>query len=157
MKSVKTRDSATSILRKLGINSRDYNLFIDKYEGGFHVRISDAKKHVASGMLTDLIANKDVVVKPAATPEGELAKELAGNKQLPPVDKEKVAKLVSKVKRQTISSLTEELIIAGKQNHEVWSAIKERFKLGDDKKHYPSWFRSRLRRQGKLPKKEKKS
>jgi hypothetical protein len=53
--------------------------------------------------------------------------------------------------------MAEELLLAGKTNAETWAALKERFKLGDDKKHYPSWYRSRLRRQGRLAKKEKKS
>lgn len=136
MKTVKTRDSATTILRKIGVNNRDYGLFIKRLEDGrFEVDDAAARKKTAGEVINYLVATKDVELKPAPATEAKPVKE----------------------KRHTISSLAEELLLAGKSNPEVWTAIKERFKPGDDKKHYPSWFRSRLRRQGKLPKREKKS
>jgi hypothetical protein len=43
-----------------------------------------------------------------------------------------------------------DLILAGKTNEEVWVALKEQFKLSDDKRHYPTWYRCQLKRAGKL-------
>lgn len=135
MKTVKTRDAATSILRKLGVNSRDYNLFITKNpDGTFTVKQSEALKARAGAVILDLVTTKDITLTPspvAAAPKPE--------------------------KRQSISQLAEELLLAGRTNPEVWAELKAKFRLGDDKKHYPSWFRSRLRRQGRLAKREKKS
>lgn len=133
---VKTRDSATSALRKLGVNSRDYNLFIEKTDGGFLVKMSLAASHVG---------------KVQAAPEP---------KKVPVMSHTAVVqKMLDSVKekkpRVTVSSVAEELILAGKSNDEVWTVLKERFKLDGDKRHYPSWYRSRLRRQGKLPKRVK--
>lgn len=45
MKIYKRRDSATSLLRKMGINSRDYDLFITKIDNGVQLNIDLAKKH----------------------------------------------------------------------------------------------------------------
>lgn len=136
MKTVKTRDSATTILRKLGVNSRDYNLFIEKTAAGYVVAETKARASVVKEVVVDLLATKDVVDK-ALTPAPVT----------PP----------AKTPKLSISGMAEQLLLAGKSNAETWAALKERFKLGDDKKHYPSWFRSRLRRQGRLAKKEKKS
>jgi hypothetical protein len=137
MRTVKTRDSATTILRKLGVPSHDYNLYIEKTDAGFVVQETLARKSVVKDVVVDLLAKKDVVLTPA-----------------PPEAKPAPA---AKQPKLSISGLAEQLLLAGKSNAETWAALKERFKLGDDKKHYPSWFRSRLRRQGRLPKKEKKS
>jgi hypothetical protein len=137
MRTVKTRDSATTILRKLGVNSRDYNLYIEKTDAGYVVQETLARKAVVGEVVVDLLAKKDMVLTPAQA-------------EVKPAVPAKPPKL-------SISGLAEQLLLAGKSNAETWAALKERFKLGDDKKHYPSWFRSRLRRQGRLPKKEKKS
>lgn len=136
MKTVKTRDSATTILRKIGINSREYNLFIEKTADGFVVKDTEARKYICKEVIVDLITTKDVTIKPA--------------------EAEKPAP-AAKPERLSISSMAEQLLLAGKTNAETWAVLKEKFKLGDDKKHYPSWYRSRLRRQGRLAKKEKKS
>lgn len=150
MKTVKTRDSATTILRKLGVNSRDYNLYIQKTDAGiFIVDEAMARKAVVGEVVIDLVKSKDVELKPAPTKEPVISRTAVVQKM---IDSTK-----PKEKRPTISSMSEELLIAGKTNAEVWAAIKGKFNLGDDKKHYPSWFRSRLRRKGKLAKKEKKS
>lgn len=49
------------------------------------------------------------------------------------------------------------LIWAGKSNDEVWAVISKQFKLGDNKRHYPSWYRCQIRREDiKQPAKSKK-
>jgi len=138
MKIVKTRDSATSALRKLGINSRDYNLFIKKIsDTSFEVDVDKAKTHVA---------------KPA---EPVVIRDAGHN--IPLARTAAVEKVVGKtrVRRVSVSARARELILAGKTNTEVWSALKVEFKLTDDRKHYPSWYRSQLRRTGLLPKRVK--
>jgi hypothetical protein len=142
MRTVKTRDAATSILRKLGVTSREYNLYIQKTDAGFVVQETLARKSVVKEVVVDLLTTKDVELKPAA-PEAKPAVKPAA----PP----------TKQPRLSISGTAEQLLLAGKSNAETWAELKAKFKLGDDKKHYPSWFRSRLRRQGRLAKKEKKS
>jgi len=115
-KIVKTRDTATAMLRKLGINSRDYNLFISKLETGmFAVDIALAKNHLK------LKAKTRVRGAP-------------------------------KERRESVSSLAERLILDGKTNEEVWAELQAKFNLDATKKSYPSWYRCRLKRQGKLKK-----
>jgi hypothetical protein len=133
---VKKRDSATSILRGIGVKNGDYGLFIKRLDDGrFEVDDAAALRKVSSEWAFAVVDTKNAEI--GLTSAGEPHKPV-------------------KEKRETISSMAERMILEGKQNHEVWAQLKERFKLGDDKKHYPSWFRSRLRRVGKLPKKEKK-
>jgi len=51
---------------------------------------------------------------------------------------------------ETVSGVMRGMIIEGKSNSEIWESCKVRFGLGDEKKGYPGWYRSQLRRQGKL-------
>lgn len=135
VKILKTRDSATTVLRKLGIQSRDYNLFIEKMtDGRFACQVARAEMHLESlkNPKPKAEATKAEVAKPAK----------AGRRAADPE--------VTKPKRQGVSSMARDLILAGKTNQEVWAAIKEAFNLDDNKKHYPSWYRCELKRAGKL-------
>jgi hypothetical protein len=114
-----TRDSATSVLRKLGIKPRDYDLFIRKVDGKFECSVEAAAAHLASLLLPSTQAPKqaqDDCDKPVATrPMG-------------------------------VGQLARDLILAGRTNQEIWVALKQRFNLDDSKKHYPSWYRCQLKR-----------
>jgi len=124
------RDSCTTVLRKMGIHSRDYNAFIEVMsDGKFACHIARAEMHLES------LKNP----KPKAAPV-EATK--AGRREVDPE--------VVKPKRHGVSHMARELILAGKTNQEVWALIKEAFNLDDSKKHYPSWYRCELKRSGKL-------
>ena len=132
VKIFKTRDSATSLLRKLGIQPRDYNLFIEKLsDGRFACQVAKAEMHLES------------LKNPAPkTIMGSAIK--AGRRAADPVVQDKPAKA------KGVSAVARELILAGRTNQEVWAVIKEAFNLDDSKKHYPSWYRCELKRAGKL-------
>lgn len=130
VKIFKTRDSATTVLRKLGVNSRDYNAFIEKMEDGrFACKVAMAEMHLES-----LKNPKPKTVLKEAAKAGRRA-----------VDPE------VKTKRAGVSSMARDLILAGKTNQEVWDVLKEAFNLDDSKKHYPTWYRCELKRKGLLP------
>lgn len=57
----------------------------------------------------------------------------------------------SKKPSVSCASTARELIKAGKSNEEVWEVIKEKFKLDDSKRHYPSWYRSEMKRKEVQP------
>ena len=132
-----TRDSTTSLLRRMGVAKEQYNNFIVKNEGGqFEVNIAKAEKHLKSLVkAAEPVAAKE---KPAASPKAE-------TKEVPKTDEKPV-----RAARHTVSSVARQLILEGKTNEEVWKAIKSEFKLDNSKKHYPAWYRSELRRAGKL-------
>lgn len=120
------RDSATAVLRKMGIPACDYNAFIEVMsDGQFACHIARAEMHLES------LKNP----KPAET---KAAKAPASTETKP--------------KRAGISATARELILAGKSNQEVWTILKETFGLDDGKKHYPSWYRCEMKRKGLLPK-----
>ena len=121
------RDSATTVLRKAGITPRDYDLYLTKSGDGVDLNLDLLAIHKAT---TD--GKHDVPAK-AKAPAPELV--------ITPT------KLPAK---PTVSSVARVLLLAGATNDEVWKALKEQFKLSDGKKHYPSWYRAQLRRQGKL-------
>lgn len=146
----KTRDAATSALRKLGVNVRDYNLFIFKgmHEevAGFEVQLELAKEHVAKvAAQTD---TDEAPPKHVAKDEPEAKVSKAAKK---PSKKEAAAAKAAKPavsKAGTCSARARELILAGRTNQEVWDIISVEFSLDDKKRLYPAWYRRELRNKG---------
>jgi predicted solute-binding protein len=58
--------------------------------------------------------------------------------------------------RVTVASFMRDLIKAGKSNEEVFAAAQKKFGIGEDKKHYPSWYRCEMRRRSNAEKKASK-
>lgn len=125
MKTYKRRDSATSILRKLGIKPRDYDLFIKKTDDGVEFDDQLAKQHAAN----------------LKEQTGEIPKKKTPTKK-------DSAKTTSK---KACCQVAYDLIKKGYSNQAVWDVIQPMFNLDDKKKHYPSWYRCHLRRIGELP------
>ena len=134
-KTYTARDSATSALRKIGIQTRDYNLFITKVGDKFECKLGAAAAHLES------LKNPKPVA--AAEPKAKVVK--AGRRAADPV-------VEVKPKKMGISATARELILSGKTNQEVWEALKQQFNLDDSKKHYPTWYRCEMKRTGLLPK-----
>lgn len=117
------RDSATTVLRKMGIHARDYNAFIEVMsDGQFACHIARAEMHLES-----LKNPKPVETKVA-----------------------KATRPAAETKRTGISATARALILAGKTNQEVWAELKQQFDLDDSKKHYPTWYRCEMKRKGQL-------
>ena len=118
------RDSATAVLRKMGVNSRDYDLFIEKMtDGRFACQVA-----LAEGHLQNLSAQTKP--KPKKKPKAK------------------------KTKRVTISSLCRDMILNGADNATIFKALQDKYgeeRFGPDKRHYPAWYRCELRRKGQLP------
>lgn len=127
IKTYKRRDSATTVLRKMGINSRDYNLFIKKLDDGqFECDVPLAESHLKN-----------------------LAKQTKLKKQ-----KAKAKPKARKEKRITISSMCRDMILNGASNEQIFNALQEKYgeeRFGPEKRHYPAWYRCELRRKGQLP------
>jgi len=64
----------------------------------------------------------------------------------------KTTKKEEKSSRRTVSSVARELIRQGQTNAQIWKALDEEFAIGETKKHYPSWYRSKMVRDGELTK-----
>jgi hypothetical protein len=146
---VKTRDSATTILRKLGIKQRDYNFFVKKMDDGtFQCDAGAAKKHledltatptkkVVTGSFSDLLS--------LAGKESDKPKNKGGGRRYgdPSVKVEVVCK--------GIGEICKTMILAGKSNKEIWDHIRDRFQLQDNKKRgYAAWYRGYMKRTGEL-------
>ena len=63
----------------------------------------------------------------------------------------------AKEKTVTLASFMRGLIEAGKNNDEVFAAAVKEFGIGDEKKHYPSWYRSEMKRKSNAARAEAKS
>ena len=125
------RDSATTVLRKLGIKPRDYDFFIEKTsDGQFACQIAKAQMHLKS--LTE--AAKPAEEKPAFEPKA--VKSV----------KSKSTKPVAATKSSGISAMARSMIADGYSNQEIWEKLKSEFKLDDSKKHYPTWYRCEMKR-----------
>jgi len=130
-----TRDAATALLRKAGVNKDAYGMHLAKQaDGRFTVTLPTAVKPLDRP-----------VAKPVAKPAPKVWKAKAKS----------AAKKAAKANghaRVTISSTARALIMAGKKNDEIFKALQKQFKLDDSKKYYPTWYRGELRRQGiKVP------
>lgn len=99
--------------------------------------------------LKDLVSGKgDAVAKATAS---HAAKQLASAPKKG-AKKAVAAKKASKASepRVTVASFIRALIIEGKENTDIFEAAVKRFGIGEDKKHYPSWYRSELKRKPEL-------
>lgn len=47
---------------------------------------------------------------------------------------------------ETVASFMRRLITEGKSNEEVFKAASKKFGIGEEKKTYPSWYRSEMKR-----------
>jgi hypothetical protein len=148
---VKTRDAATSILRKLGLKPNMYGLFMKKLDDGrFEVDLPKVYEqgYGVNGAIKAEKPTKSEVVG-AVKAIDKMAQKMAASVKKAKA-KEPKAKQEPKPRRVSVSSVAEELLLAGKTNEEVFAVLKEKFKLDDSKKNYPSWYRCRLKRQKKL-------
>jgi hypothetical protein len=172
-KTYAARDSATSALRKIGLQARDYNFFITKVGDKFECRIGDAIAHLealknpkpVSCEMTDL--RSKIMAEDSNSDLDDcsiddlrhIAAELGIAKPKPkpkPKPKAKTAKVGRRntdpvVKVSTISTMARELILDGKTNQEVWEVLQAKFNLDDSKRHYPTWYRCEMKRTGLLP------
>jgi|LNFM01.1.fsa_nt_gb hypothetical protein len=141
----KSRDSATSVLRKIGIKPRDYNFFIEKLtDGTFACQVARAEAHLASLQAP---ATKKVVgtFDDLLTLAGQAQeKKSAGGGRNYDRPRNKTVRSC-----EGIGEICKSMILAGKTNKEIWEHIKEKFNLQDNKKRgYPAWYRGFLKRQG---------
>lgn len=123
IKTYKRRDSATSVLRKMGVNSRDYGLFIKKLDDGqFECDVPLAESHLKK--LSETTKPKKVKAK---------------------AKKEKRVTISSMCRDMILDGATNAQIFESLQKN----FGEERF--GPEKRHYPAWYRCELRRKGQLP------
>lgn len=123
-----SRDSATAVLKKLGITKADYSMFIEKTKDGkFLCAVQEAETYLKGG-------------KPAAEQKAPVVSDTVTAKKMKEAG----------VKKVTVSSMARDMIARGKTNEQVWDALKSNFKLDDSKKHYPSWYRAAMKRSGDL-------
>lgn len=136
-----SRDSATQVLKKMGVAKGDYDLFITKDKDGAVLDLASAKRHLADADKRALEAlaakNKEktdeAAAAAAAAPKPERETRPAGER------------------KPSVASVARELILAGLDNAAVFTKLHEQFGLDDGKKHYPAWYRSDLKRKGLLP------
>lgn len=213
----KTRDSATSVLKKEGVAKADYNHYITKTAGGkfsianyvkhLEVKADEAKQAaVKSEAAVDPLAQAAVkaqgpsplsyvpglvvqvhafggwyvgkIVKVTKSKfhveytsgtgatrtkvvdltklrlTGPLGKGDVEKGQQKAVDAATKSHSDRKVKiagepkapRVSVASTARALIAAGKTNEEVFAVLQKDFALPESKKHYPSWYRSEMKR-----------
>lgn len=158
VKTVTRRDSATAILRKIGIKPRDYNLFIAEIDDGkFAVRVEDAEKHLKAlvGPSEEEVAKQAALAKQAQELRAQLETKVKTTKV---VKARKQATVASRTVNNPItegpkdgescSSYSRRMILAGHNNAELWAALVEHFNLDEKKRGYPAWYRFQMRKAG---------
>lgn len=128
VKTVARRDSATAILRKLGIKSSDYNMFIMQTADGRYAVAEDKAQEYLQAQLRK-VANEEV---PQKQLKGRTKKEADSNQ----------------IKRPFVAGVIRKLILDGLDNKAIHEIMKRDFGHDEDKAHYPAWYRSQMRREG---------
>jgi hypothetical protein len=124
------RDGATAVLKKLGVKPSDYNAFVHQTtDGRYAVNVEKAQTFIESKHR--LIGSKVA----QGTNRGKTAAAAASNV----------------VKRPTVSGTIRELIIKGLDNAAIHAIMVRDFGHDEEKKHYPGWYRSRMRADGLIP------
>lgn len=124
---VARRDSAVTILRKLGTPPDMYKDFVSELtDGRWAAQVGRAKDYLEQ--RKDLAAERNAIKAKNAT-----ASAKRGERKAP------------------ISQTCLTLFREGKHNGEVWEHIKAKYELDDEKRGYPAWYRSYFRRRGDLP------
>ena len=154
VKIFKSRDSATSLLRKLGIQPRDYNLFIEKTsDGQFACQAAKAQMHLKQ--LGANAAEAGVVRAPKQPEAPKPETKVVASRPYTGVDKSggnakiNITGAGQKPKRASVADEFRELIKAGKTNAEVWAIMQPRHNLPDSKKGYPAWYRADMARKNR--------
>jgi hypothetical protein len=140
-KTFKARDSATSVLRNLGIVKENYRNFISKNDDGTYTVFVGAAK-------LSLVPIPIVVVKAAEK----------NSTRFPSQTVAEVTVLGTPKKRAVlrgVSAVARALILGGATNMETWRVLRKDFNLGEEKRSYPQWYRNELQRKGLLARTEK--
>ena len=118
--------------------------------------INTKTRDAATAQLRKLGVTKEFYNKFITRHEGGFSVELGAAKKF--LEPAKTAKTKRDVKRDgvtrredTVSARARQLILEGLANKDVFTKLQEEFNLPETKKSYPAWYRSELRRQGKLP------
>lgn len=128
------RDSATAVLRKLGLHKDFYNQFIEQLSPtSFALNLTKAEDFLAK--LTNDESEPEVEEVEVKEVEVESVKEVVVKKERKPRDR-------------SVSRRCRELILEGKTDDEVWEVIKVELDLDDTKSHYPRWNRNQMKRSG---------
>lgn len=158
IKTVTRRDSATAILRKLGIKPRDYNLFIaETADKQFAVKVGAAEKHLAdlAGPSEEELKLKAEQAAEVESLRTKLVRKVKSNKADKASkeafrDAQVVANPTSMVPtdKESLTSYAKRVILAGHTNAELWAALVEHFNTDDKKRGYPAYYRFVLRKEG---------
>lgn len=156
------RDSATTALRKIGVTPSRYNDFIEVNtlsDGSkeFTVDIDRAKSEFTSQVVEQKVLPEQV----AAVEEVKVLRQQLESMVKKAKDKELGIKFkkpdpvitnpVRKPKEgEKCAEYCRAAILCGHNNYEIFTAIKEYYGHGDDKKNYPAWYRHKMREAGIL-------
>lgn len=122
------RDSATKVLKSIGITPDRYDTFIEKTNDGFICHLDRAREHQAFHQPQP-VKEKPKPKVAATKSDGKKSKSAQPSDQT-----------------QSISASIKALIINGYSN----SQIREALDLPPERSHYPSWYRCKMRRDGEL-------
>lgn len=177
MRSYTRRDSAVDFLRKQGVPARDYALLITidntqpkpySIDEEFLAEYLSPKSKAPKSKKSSLPFEPDKTIptkdskKPVLdeTPAKPIKSKKTSKKSAKSTAKPKkpmtVVKNLDGTKKgkgvydrgRTVSSVARELILKGLDNNTIYAELVKEFDLGPEKKYYPAWYRSELRKKG---------
>lgn len=135
VKTLARRDSCTALLKKLGIAPSEYNQFIwATTDGRYAVSLEKAQAYLDS----KLVKVAKAVVQ--GRNKGSTPKAAESNQ----------------IKKPTVAATIRRMILDGKENADIFVVLQRDFGFDEEKKHYPAWYRSQMRREGLIARPDKK-
>ena len=149
-KSFARRDSATALLRKMGIDKADYNKFITAKGDSFVVDVAAAEKSAIKGAEQAAVSAGEAKSKKATTKPAKKAEPKATEKAPAKKAAKQFANPVDQAPTpgQTTTNYVRTLISAGHTNAEIFDALKRFKDFDDSKSYYPAWNRWAMRKEG---------
>lgn len=154
VKTVQKRDSAVTILRKLGCPKTDYDTYITKTADGlFAVRVGDFEASIRESFGKPVTVSTEQVKKVEKARAALKTAVEAKKREVKKVEAKKAAAdrtapVAKASPDENQSQYIRRLIRAGYTNQQVWVAFAQAFNAGPNTKYFPSWYRWTMRKAG---------
>lgn len=150
----KNRDSATAMLRKLGIAAVSYPKFFEKQEdGSYKVFVLKAEQSLLSAAVP-VVAAAEI-----ANPKQDTFADLEGREA---IDERHATRRRQRIQAArdgavhrplpdtvSVGAVIREMVRAGHTNAEIWAVVQPKFNIPDSRKWYVSWYKSDMKRNNK--------
>lgn len=105
-------------------------------------------KEIEAMTAAELVAFYNAFEKPEKPVSKFSSRKVGVERVTKAIQEAKKAQPQATSSKVTVASRCRELILAGKDNEEIFKIVKKQFDMPDTKKSWPGWYRNEMRRKG---------